>query len=122
MFPFQVLGYPDKNFGEFSFIPDSIRGMDMNPLHKNMTCYGVDLRGLSDIPKFTLSYFLEWYHKFQKPDEFITREKWFDLLMGNESVLKLIKEGKNEDEIRKSWENELKAYMELRNKYLLYPE
>lgn len=122
IFPFQVLGYPDKNFGEFSFIPESIHGMEMNPMYKNVTCYGDDLRGINEMPKFTLSYFLEWYHKFQRADEFITREKWFNLLIGNETVLKLIKEGKNEDEIRKSWENELKAYMELRKKYLLYPE
>jgi uncharacterized protein YbbC (DUF1343 family) len=121
-FPFQVLGYPDKNFGEFSFIPESIKGMEMNPLHKNVTCYGVDLRGIREIPKFTLSYFLEWYHKFQTADDFITREKWFNLLMGNQTVLKLIREGKDEDEIRKSWEDELKAYIEMRKTYLLYPE
>jgi uncharacterized protein YbbC (DUF1343 family) len=42
--------------------------------------------------------------------------------MGNETVLKLVKEGKNEDEIRKSWEDELKAYIEMRKMYLLYPE
>jgi uncharacterized protein YbbC (DUF1343 family) len=122
VFPFQVLGYPDKNFGEFSFTPESIKGMEMNPLHKNVTCYGVDLRGINEVPKFTLSYFLEWYQKFQKADEFITQEKWFNLLIGNETVLKLIKEGKSEDEIRKSWENEIAAYKEIRNKYLLYPE
>ena len=42
--------------------------------------------------------------------------------MGNEAVLKLINEGKGEDEIRKSWEPELKVYMEMRKKYLLYPD
>jgi uncharacterized protein YbbC (DUF1343 family) len=122
IFPFQVLGYPDKNFGEFSFTPESIKGMEMNPLHKNVTCYGVDLRGITEAPKFTLSWFLEWYNKFQNADQFITREKWFNLLMGNDKILKLIKEGKNEDEIRESWQNELKAYKEMRSKYLLYPE
>jgi len=96
--------------------------MELNPLHKDVTCYGVDLRDLKEAPKFTLSFFLEWYLKFHNKDEFITRAKWFNMLMGNETVLKLIKEGKSEDEIRKSWEPELNAYRELRKKYLLYPE
>ncbi len=122
LFAFQVLGYPDKNFGAFNFTPESIQGMEMNPLHKNVTCYGDDLRGITEIPKFTLSYFLEWYHKFQNAEKFITREKWFNLLIGNDTVLKLIQEGENEDEIRKSWENELQSYKEMRKKYLLYPE
>jgi uncharacterized protein YbbC (DUF1343 family) len=121
-FPFQVLGYPDKNYGEFSFTPDSIKGMEMNPLHKNVTCYGDDLREMKEVPRFTLSYFNEWYHKFPNVSEFITREKWFNLLMGNDIVLKLIKEGKDEDEIRQSWEKELIAYREMRKKYLIYPE
>jgi uncharacterized protein YbbC (DUF1343 family) len=42
--------------------------------------------------------------------------------MGNETVLKLIKEDKGEDEIRQSWETELKTYKEMRKKYLLYPD
>jgi len=42
--------------------------------------------------------------------------------MGNETVLKLIKEGKDENEIRKSWEYELNKYCEMRKKYLLYSE
>lgn len=121
-FPFQVLGHPGREFGDFSFTPKSLPGMELNPLHKDVACYGVDLRDLKEAPKFTLSFFLEWYHKFQKKDEFITRPKWFNMLMGNETVLKLIKEGKNEDEIRKSREAELNLYKEMRKKYLLYPE
>jgi len=67
-FPFQVLGYPDRNFGEFSFTPISIEGMEMNPLHKGITCYGLDLRGMNEAPRFTLSFFLDWYRKFQKEE------------------------------------------------------
>jgi len=122
IFPFQILGHPGRDFGDFDFTPKSLTGMELNPLHKDVACYGVDLRDLKEEPKFTLSFFLEWYHKFQTKDEFITRPRWFNQLMGNETVLKLIKEGKSEDEIRKSWEPELNAYRELRKKYLLYPE
>jgi uncharacterized protein YbbC (DUF1343 family) len=121
-FPFQVLGYPKQDFGDFSFTPRSIKGMDISPLHKDVTCYGKDLRGLKEPPRFTLSFFLDWYRKFPDKDKFITGAKWFNLLMGNETVLKLIKEGKGEDEIHQSWEPELKKYKEMRKKYLLYPD
>src|SRR5665648_382710 len=30
-FPFQVLGYPDPSFGTFSFTPQSLKGMELNP-------------------------------------------------------------------------------------------
>jgi len=122
IFPFQVLGYPDSEFGNFSFTPKSTEGMEMNPLHKDMTCYGLDLRELKKVPRFTLSFFLDWYNKFPGKDKFITRGKWFNLLMGNETVLKLIFEGKSEEEIRQTWQPELKIYSEMRKKYLLYPE
>jgi uncharacterized protein YbbC (DUF1343 family) len=121
-FPFQVLGYPNPKFGSFSFTPKSIPGMELNPLHKNQPCFGEDLRNLKDAPRFTLSFFLDWYHRFPKEKEFLTREAWFDLLMGNDSVLKLIREGKSEKEIRKSWQRELNDYKEMRKKYMLYPE
>jgi len=42
--------------------------------------------------------------------------------MGNDTVLKLILEGKGEAEIRKSWEAELADYGAIRQKYLLYPD
>lgn len=121
-YPFEVLGYPRHDLGNFSFTPKSITGMDLNPLHKDVICYGEDLRELKETPRFTLSFFLKWYHKFKNKDEYLTRGKWFNLLMGNENVLKLIKEGKGEDEIRQSWEPELKKYKEMRKKYLLYPD
>ena len=121
-FPFQVLGYPDPSFGTFSFTPVSLKGMELNPLQKDKKCFGDDFRNLQEIPKFTLSYFIDWLHKFKNKDEFLTRSQWFNLLMGNDTVLKLILEGKGEAEIRKSWETELANYGAIRQKYLLYPD
>ena len=119
-FPFQVIGYPDQKLGEFSFTPQSLKGFEMNPLQKDKLCYGLDLRNLKKIPHFTLKYFLDWYHQFKQPNEFLTRERWFNLLMGDDQVLKLIKEGKSEKEITKSWQEELSKYKDVRSKYLLY--
>jgi len=121
-FPFQVLGYPDPSFGRFSFTPQSIKGMELYPTQKNKKCFGQDFRGLKEIPKFTLSYFIEWFNKFKNKDEFLTQIKGFNQLMGNDTVLALIREGKGETEIRNSWKIELANYGAIRKKYLLYPD
>lgn len=121
-FPFQVLGFPDQSFGTFSFTPRSLKGMEINPLQKDKMCFGDDFRELKEVPQFTLSYFINWLHKFKNREEFLTRSQWFNQLIGNNLVLKLILEGKDEAEIRKSWETELAAYAVIRQKYLLYPD
>ena len=121
-FPFQVLGYPDSAFGKFRFIPAAIKGMEMNPLQKDKNCFGNDLRELSLVPHFTLSFFINWLNKFKNKEEFVTRSQWFNKLMGNDQVLKLILDGKDETEIRKSWSDELSRYGAIRRKYLLYPD
>lgn len=119
-FPFQVIGYPDKTFGDFSFTPQSLKGFEMNPLQKDKLCFGQDFRYLNEIPRFTLRYFLDWYHKFANPAEFLTRERWFNLLMGDDQVLKLIQAGKSEKEITDSWQEELGKFKKIRSNYLLY--
>ena len=119
-FPFQVLGYPNQAIGKFSFTPQSLKGMELNPLQKDKLCFGYDFRELKVVPRFTLSYFMEWLKKFQKKEEFLTGSKWFNQLMGNDSVLKMILDGKTESEIRQSWAKELNDYQLIRKKYLLY--
>jgi len=121
-FPFQVLGFPDPAFGNFRFTPVSIKGMEMDPVQKGKNCFGDDLRELPKVPHFTLAYFISWLHKFKNKEEFLTRSQWFNKLMGNDLVLRLILEGKEEAEIRKSWSDELSAYGAIRQKYLLYPD
>ena len=96
--------------------------MELNPLQKDKVCFGDDFRELKEVPQFTLSYFINWLHKFKNREEFLTRSKWFNQLIGNDQVLKLILEGKDEAEIRKSWAVELANYGSIRHKYLLYPD
>ena len=119
-FPFQILGAPNKKYGSFTFTPRSLPGFDKNPLNKGVTCYGKDLRNVTDMNGFTLQYFLDFYRLSGKNAAFFSRPRWFDLLMGTDVVRKDILKGKSEKEIRKSWEKELQTYQEMRNKYLLY--
>ena len=119
-FPFQVLGYPNQAYGKFSFTSQSLKGMEINPIQKDKLCFGDDFRELKVVPRFTLSYFMNWLKKFQNKDEFLTGSKWFNQLMGNDLVLKMILDGKPESEIRQSWAKELNDYQLVRQKYLLY--
>lgn len=121
-FPFQVLGGLNSDLGDFQFMPKSIPGVATNPLNKDEMCYGLDLRVLNEIPKFTLKYFLDFYNKFENKAEFLTRESWFNLLAGTDVLLKQIKEGKSETEIWQSFEPELQKFKKLRKEYLIYPD
>lgn len=117
-FPFQVIGYPDQRFGDFSFTPASIDGMAKHPKLKGETCFGVDLR-MVDLPSFLdLNYVIDFYHKWENEASFFT--KYFNTLAGTDQLRKQIEDGLSMEEIRKSWEPELEKYLELRKKYLLY--
>ena len=119
-FPFQVLGAPNKKYGDFSFTPQALPGFDKNPMHKNQTCYGEDLRRVNNVNGFTLRYFLRFYWKSGEGNGFFDRARWFDLLMGTDTVRKAILAGKDEAAIRAGWKEELQKYKEMRKKYLLY--
>lgn len=119
-FPFQVLGAPNKKYGDFTFTPRSLPGFDKNPMHKGIACYGKDLRNVTDVNGLTLRYFLEFYRLSREGASFFSRSRWFDLLMGTDSVRKAILRGESEEMIRKSWQKELQTYRNMREKYLLY--
>ncbi|MBN1822009.1 MAG: DUF1343 domain-containing protein [Prolixibacteraceae bacterium] len=121
-FPFQVIGYPDESFGSFSFTPVEIPGVALNPKQEGKICYGEDLRRLSVIPKFTLNYFLEYYKKFKSEADFLTRERWLNLLSGDDDFIKLVRAGKSEGEIIEFFNSALDEYKKMRRKYLLYPD
>jgi len=124
LFPFQVVAYPDPNFGDSLFIPEDIEGMQMNPIQKGKVCYGTDLRAAEpDTITFSLKYLIDFAEKFKaKGDTLITNERWFNLLAGNDVLLQQIKDGLSEKEIKKSWTEELSDFKLMRKKYLLYPD
>lgn len=119
-FPFQVIGAPDKRYGTFTFTPRSLPGFDKNPLHRDQTCYGIDLREAPVSQGFTLSYFFDFYKQSAGGASFFSRPRWFDQLIGNSRVREDILKGKSEEEIRAGWQNELEAYKRIREKYVMY--
>ena len=122
-YPFQVLGAPDRRYGEFSFTPQNLPGFDTNPLHKDKTCYGVDLREYPFEGGLSLRFLLDFYEKADdKQAFFFSRPQWFDLLAGTKELRFQIIRGLSEEEIRASWQPELEQYKAKRKKYLLYPD
>lgn len=118
-FPFQVYGYPDPKFGDFTFTPVSIEGMSKNPPQQDKKCYGKDLRNEPLDHRFTLSYLLEAYQLSGKKEKFFNN--FFDKLAGSDQLRKDMLAGKTEAEIRAGWQPDLNAYKTLRENYLLYP-
>lgn len=120
--PFQVIGYPDSIFGDFTFTPKDIEGMQTNPKQEGKLCYGIDLRNESLETKFTLKYLIEFYNKSEMGKDFFARSDWFNLLAGNSELQQQIIDGMTEDEIKASWKPELEEYKKMRKKYLLYED
>ncbi|WP_262324709.1 exo-beta-N-acetylmuramidase NamZ family protein [Carboxylicivirga litoralis] len=119
--PFQVIGYPDSTFGEFTFTPVSIDGMSKYPPQQDKLCYGVDLRNEPLSHRLSLSYLLDFYKKSSYNESFISNERWFNLLAGTDKLLEQIKSGLTEEQIRETWQVELDKYAKIRNYYLIYP-
>jgi uncharacterized protein YbbC (DUF1343 family) len=117
-FPFQVYGYPDQKYGEFTFKPVSIAGMSKNPPHQDKTCYGRDLRNEPLTHQFTLGYLLEAYQISGKKDKFFN--SFFDKLAGTDQLRKDILAGKSEANIRASWQADLEKFREESQVYLIY--
>ena len=119
LFPFQVLGYPDKKFGAFTFTPMSIAGMSKKPPYEGQVCYGMDFRNGKQPEGFHIRYLLDAYKKADTAKFF---NNFFEKLAGTDQLKLQIKAGKSEEEIRKSWKPGLDIFKEDRKKYLLYTD
>ena len=120
-FPFQALGGPDEKYGDFTFVPTPIKGMDSNPMHKDVVCYGTDYRDSIFEGGLSLRFVIGFYIKSGPNEkEFFARPNWFDLLAGTDVLRKQIIQGYSEEEIRATWKDELNEYNKTRRKYLIY--
>ena len=121
--PFQVYGHPNMKGYDFTFTPRSISGAK-NPPQLDRLCYGVDLSGKSDEEIWEkgidLSYLIDAYRNLNLDDHFF--RPFFELLIGNENIRKMIKSGKSADEIKASWQEDVARFREQRKPYLVYSE
>jgi uncharacterized protein YbbC (DUF1343 family) len=117
-FPFQVLGYPHKAFGNFEFRPQPGKGAK-KPLYDNQLCYGIDLRQVAVERRLDLGYLIDFYQKAPDKKQFFNN--FFDKLAGNSTLRQQIIAGLSEEQIRASWQKDLEAYRKMRQQYLIYP-
>ena len=119
--PFERYGHPSFPDTLESFKPEPDFGAK-SPKHNGKKCYGyvLDSTKYSRMDRLDLSFLINAYG-LMNGDLFIGKSKqMFYLLCGTDKILKQLKEGKSEEEIRSSWTEELDAFKEIRNKYLLY--
>jgi uncharacterized protein YbbC (DUF1343 family) len=122
--PFSIIGHPDYPDHAFSFVPQQIKGVAENPPHKGVTCYGLDLKQEAGNIYKKGSLELHWLTEMYKelPDKTSFFNNFFDKLAGTPELRMQIVAGRNEDEIRQSWQADLKNFKQIRKKYLLYPD
>ena len=132
--PFQIFGHPSLPKNLYSFTPASMPGAG-SPKLKGQLCYGWNLGGSSEQVlksvnnKIQLKWILEAYRLFPVKDSFFilprsgkAEDSFFNKLAGNAELMEQIKQGRSEEEIRKSWEPALSNFKSIRKKYLLYPD
>ncbi len=121
--PFEVYGHPSMRPADgFSFTPRSRTGARKPPL-LNRTCRGVDLRGVSADTLIAggvdLTYLIDAYDRMGRPEKFLT--SFFELLIGNDRIRRMIAEGRSAAEIKATWTDEAALFDRQRQPYLLYP-
>ncbi len=124
---FQVFGHPSYSKNLFSFTPNPNEGAKSSKLY-GQVCYGWDLSGTPEEVlaktgnQIQLKWLMEAYRLFPQKDSFFLKTNSFNRLAGNDELMQQIKDGTNEEEIRKSWEPDLRKFKQLRKKYLLYED
>ncbi len=129
-FPFQVLGYPNKNMGDFQFTPKKIRGSWKELNHADELLYGENLsikQGKDDqslnFSKMNISLLVKWHKKFKDNElSLITRPKFLAKLSGSDKLATWLEMGLDAKQIENRWHKGLLEYKKIREKYLIYPD
>ena len=132
--PFEIFGHPDLPKNLYAFTPTSRPGAK-DPKLKDQLCHGWNISGTPEEVlkqvngRLQLHWLLDAYKLFPDKDAFFPQPKsgkyedmWLHKLAGNDVLMKQIRDGLSEAEIRKSWEPGLQAFKAIRKKYLLYKD
>jgi uncharacterized protein YbbC (DUF1343 family) len=113
---------PGVKFEPISFTPTDIEKVTIDPKYEGEKCGGVYLN-VYDREKFEpvkVGVYILYALKKLYPDKFKWRTAGQDRLWGTDKVRLMIDEGKKPDEIIKTWEDDVKKFLSIRQKYLLY--
>ncbi len=121
-FPFQVIGHDTIYKGSFDFIPVSKPGIASKPKFMNSQLKGEDLREVFS-QGLDLTYLISWYKLFAvNKVNFFSSPRFMDNLSGTDRLRKAIISGQSAQQIKQSWQADLKRFKHRRKPYLLYPE
>lgn len=121
---FQMYGHPNMKGYDYEFTPRSTESAH-NPIQKDKTCYGVDLRTEPSEEEIlangvNLEYLIDAYNNLNLGDHFFRSA--FEILMGQGYVRKMIEAGATAAEIKACWAKDVEDFKRERRPYLLYPE
>ncbi|MDC0007051.1 DUF1343 domain-containing protein [Winogradskyella sp.] len=119
-YQFQRYGTPflDKTHYQFNYTPIANFGSKY-PKHENEVCYGVDLSKVNAKRQFTLDYIIDAYNNATDKSKVFNTSN-FTAHAGTTKLQKQIESGLNHDEIKITWQDDLKAYKKMRLKYVIY--
>jgi uncharacterized protein YbbC (DUF1343 family) len=122
--PFQVIGHPALQNGNYTFTPEST-AVSKDPKYKGQLCHGYNLvdfgtQYMKNLQKIYLFWLMGMYRSTPDKEHFFDAN--FNFHAGNATLQQQIKEGKTEEEIRQTWQAGIDAFKIIRKKYLLYPD
>ena len=116
---FQIYGspfLPESEF-DFSFTPKPNFGAK-DPVHNGKVCFGEDLTEIRKVHRLELKWLLKAYENTS--DKTVFFNDFFTKLAGTKKLREQIETGMTEKEIRKTWQEGLEQFKEVRKKYLIY--
>ena len=124
--PFQIYGHPDFTTSEYFFTPISRPGAK-HPKLRGQECRGSNLAEfggteMNTLGRLNFAWLIDGYQMAPNKDKFWLSNGFFNLLAGNSILKQQIIDGLSEEEIRKTWADDLEAFKAIRAKYLLYPD
>jgi len=116
---FQIYGspfLPESEF-DFRFTPQPNFGAK-DPVHNGTLCFGEDLSDIKKVHRLELKWLLKAYEN--TTDKTVFFNDFFTKLAGTKKLREQIEAGMTEKEIRKTWQEGLEQFKEVRKKYLIY--
>ena len=119
-YQFQRYGAPflDKENYSFSYTPIPNFGSKY-PKHQDEVCFGADLSQINVERSFTLKYIIDAYNNATDKNKFFNTSN-FTTHAGTKKLQQQIESGLSEEDIKLSWQKDLKAFKTTRSKYLIY--
>jgi len=116
---------PAVRFSSVEFTPVDLVGRVMNPKYEGEACGGVKIE-VTERDRFNAVHFgihLVCVMRDLYPNHFQWRgnsTRWMELLSGTDWIPVAIENGESPDAIITQWQDELNAFLEIRQQYLIY--